>query len=83
MSETPTKVVKRGRPAKPESSNDFCRICKCSLRLTRCLWLNFYKSNERDGFKNIVLAEMCNNSGISVVKHENMSDRVFYMQKES
>ena len=51
--------------------------------LTRCLWLNFYKSNERDGFKNIVLAEMCNNSGISVVKHENMSDRVFYMQKES
>ena len=78
MSETPTKVVKRGRPAKPESSNDFYRICKCSFRLTRCSWLNFCKSNERDGFKNIVLAEMCDNSGISVVKHENMSDRVCF-----
>ncbi len=27
-------------------------------------------------FKNIVLAEICDNSGISVVKHDDMSDQV-------
>ena len=79
MSETPKNVVKRGRPANVRVRTVFVGFYKCSFRPTRCSWLNFFKSNERNGFKNIVLAEMCDNSGISVAKHEDMSDRVCFM----
>ncbi len=76
MSETPKKIAKKGRPPKHESATDYCRICKCKFKLVRCSSLNLFVSNQRDGFKCIVLGDMCEKSGIHITKSHIFSDRV-------
>ena len=78
---TPKKVVrKKGRKPKPESKDDYCRICNLNFKVqygnSKFSTENLFKPSERKENKGQVLAEICKQLGFPILKTEDSSDRV-------
>ncbi len=75
--ETPKKrVTKRGRPSGKPNANDYCRICKCQFKLSKCSTINIFERSAREHFKHFILADLCQESNVILLQADNLSNRV-------
>ena len=75
--ETPKKgVTKRGRPSGKPNANDYCRICKCQFKLSKCSTINIFERSAREHFKHFILADLCQESSVMLPQANNLSNRV-------
>ena len=75
MLSTPKIPASRGRNPKSESVNDFCRICKSNLKVSRSSSENLFKPSERKESKGLILAVSCRILGFKLEK-SSYSERV-------
>jgi predicted RNA-binding Zn-ribbon protein involved in translation (DUF1610 family) len=82
MQETQKKTYKRrGRKPKLFNTlvNEFCRICKCSLRTkygSLGSFVNVFKPCTRGDLHNVVLADLCSAAGIQLQENDELSTLV-------
>lgn len=83
-SATPTKTVPKGRKPKAESVNDFCRLCKCPLKVKfgnfeKTSYVsseNLFKTSNKKDLNEKTLGALCVEFGISVHRNSELSERV-------
>ena len=77
---TPTKSYSRkGRKPKAATVDDYCRVCKCSLKNKNGSlgsFVNVFKVTNRNQLKGLVIADVCEQSGIQLRKSPSLSTRI-------
>ena len=77
---TPTKSYSRkGRKPKAATVDDHCRVCKCSLKSRNGSlgsFVNVFKVTNRNQLKGLVVADVCEQSGIQLRKSPSLSTRI-------
>ena len=77
---TPKKLYpKKGRKPKAASVDDYCRVCKCSLKNkygSLGSFVNVFKETNRAEFKNLIVASACEQSGIKLKEVPFLSKRI-------
>ena len=80
VSVTPTKSYSRkGRKPKAATVDDYCRACKCSLKNKNGSlgsFVNVFKVTNRNQLKGLVIADVCEQSGIQLRKSPSLSTRI-------
>ncbi len=77
---TPTKSYSRkGRKPKAASVDDYCRLCKCSLKNkygSVGSFVNMFKPTNRAELKGLIVASVCEQSGIRLKENPTLSTRI-------
>ena len=77
---TPTKSYSRkGRKPKAATVDHYCRVCKCSLKNKNGSlgsFVNVFKVTNRNQLKGLVIADVCEQSGIQLSKSTSLSTRI-------
>ena len=82
MEETPKKIYRRKAGRKPQivkSADEFCRVCKCALKTkygSLGSFVNVFKPCKREGFQQLVVADLCSRAGIILLKDTALSSRI-------
>ena len=80
--ETPKKIYRRKSGRKPQivkSADEFCRVCKCALKTkygSLGSFVNVFKPCQREGFQQLVVADLCRRAGINLLKDTALSSRI-------
>ena len=77
---TPTKSYSRkGRKPKAASVDDYCRLCKCSLKNkygSVGSFVNVFKPTNRAELEGLIVASVCEQSGIRLKENPTLSTRI-------
>ena len=82
MEKTPKKIYRRKAGRKPQivkSADEFCRVCKCALKTkygSLGSFVNVFKACKREGFQQLVVADLCSRAGIILLKDTALSSRI-------
>ena len=80
--ETPKKIYRRKSGRKPQivkSADEFCRVCKCALKTkygSLGSFVNVFKPCKREGFQQLVVADLGSRAGIILWKDTALSSRI-------
>lgn len=81
-SETPKKSSKQGRKPKPDSCDDYCRVCECNFKIeqgnfsSKTSFENIFKPSQRKESKGLILAGALNSLDLVVCQSPGHSERV-------
>lgn len=76
------KIYQRKSDRKPQivkSADEFCRVCKCALKTkygSLGSFVNVFKPCQREGFQQLVVADLCRPAGIILLKDTALSFRI-------
>ena len=62
-----------------KSADEFCRVCKCALKTkygSLGSFVNVFKPCQREGFQQLVVADLCRRAGINLLKDIALSSRI-------